>query len=76
MPPQYNFSDALERLKAGAKLRRLGWNGIGMHLAVQFPDEGSMNKKPYIYIIPVDGERVPWTASHGDLFANDWVVIE
>ena len=71
-----NFSEALVSLKEGKLVTREGWNGKGMHLGVQFPDEMSANKQPYIFIIPVGGERIPWVASHADLFAEDWSIVE
>lgn len=70
-----NFGQALEALKIGQCVTRTGWNGKGMWLAAQYPDAHSANTRPYIYIVPVGGGRVPWVASHGDLFAEDWVAI-
>ena len=32
MTPLYNFGQALEALKRGARINRLGWNGKGMFL--------------------------------------------
>ncbi len=71
-----NFGEAIGVMKAGGKVAREGWNGKGMHLAIQNPDEHSMNKRSYIYIIPVDGNRVPWTATQTDVLSEDWVVVE
>jgi len=75
-----NFSDALKDLKAGYHLTRKGWNGKGQHdlipfVAMQNPDEHSANTLPYIYIITVTGDRVPWLASQTDLLAEDWESI-
>ena len=70
-----NFSGALIALKNGYRLARTGWNGKGMWIALQTPDEGSANTLPYIYMITVDGHRVPWLASQTDLLADDWVVL-
>ena len=66
-----NFSDALNALKLGHRLTRLGWNGKGQFLEMQVPDENSKMGLPYIYISTVDGKLVPWLASQGDLFAED-----
>lgn len=66
------FGDAVALLKRGHRVRRRGWNGKGMYLGIQYPDAGSMNKQPYIYIIPVGGERVPWVASQPDMLEEDW----
>lgn len=69
------FSHALDALKSGHSVARKGWNGKGMFLGLQKPDENSMNKQPYIYIIPVGGQRVPWVASQPDLLEEDWELV-
>ena len=71
-----DFSWALRRLKLGKRLTREGWNGKGMYLEAQYPDEHSANTLPYIYIIVVGGARVPWEVSHSDLFGEDWRIVE
>lgn len=77
-----DFQYALTALKEGQRVARSGWNGKDMTLKAQFPDEGSMNTLPYIYIeYPVghvaypSGMRVPWVASQTDLFSDDWFMI-
>jgi len=75
MDNTFDFGQALTILKAGGKVARKGWNGQGMHLGLQEPDENSANKQPYIYIIPVGGARVPWVASQPDLLESDWVEV-
>ena len=70
-----NFGQALEILKGGGKVARRGWNGAGMHLGLQVPDDNSQNKQSYIFIIPVDGNRVPWVASQTDMLAEDWYEV-
>jgi len=67
-----NFSQALDMLKAGSKMQRAGWNGKGMFIALQTPDENSKMGLPYLYISTVDGKLVPWLASQTDLLADDW----
>jgi len=67
-----NFEWALNALKEGERVNRRGWNGPNQYIKVQFPDDDSANTLPYIYIITVTGDRVPWLASQGDLFAEDW----
>lgn len=71
-----NFGQALEQLIAGNRLTREGWNGPH-YIEVQNPDENSMNKRPYIFIVPHGDAtlRVPWTASQADIFATDWAVV-
>jgi hypothetical protein len=77
-----NFGQALENLKNGHKVCREGWNGKGMWLLMQRPDENSKMTLPYIYIeYPAghaaypNGSRVPWLASQTDLLADDWCVL-
>jgi len=71
-----DFSRAIRALRAGVKLTREGWNGKGQYVAMQLPDCNSANTLPYIYIITVDGNRVPWLASQTDLLADDWMLVE
>lgn len=71
-----DFSDALAYLRQGKRVARGGWNGKGMYLALQTPDEHSKMRRPYIYMSPVGGELVPWVASQTDLLATDWYVVE
>lgn len=70
-----DFGAALEYLKEGERVSREGWNGKGMWLKLQEPDENSKMKRPYIYMSPVDGDLVPWVASQSDLLAEDWVYV-
>jgi len=70
-----DFGQALETLKAGGTVSRLGWNGKGQFLAMQVPDEHSKMTLPYIYISTVTGDLVPWLASQTDLLAEDWIHV-
>lgn len=69
-----NFSEALNELKKGLRVTRMGWNGVGMHIELQTPTETSKMKRPYIFMSPVDGQLVPWVASQTDLLAEDWII--
>ena len=77
-----DFGQALLMLKEGHKVYRHGWNGKGLWLELQVPDEHSKMTLPYIYInypsdaINTPGARVPWLASQTDLLANDWYGME
>lgn len=75
----FNFGEALEKLKEGLRMARAGWNGKGMWIVLQRPDENSKMTLPYIYIEYPEGHpaypsgsRVPWLASQTDLLADDW----
>lgn len=79
-----SFGDALRGLKAGARVARKGWNGQGIFLELQEPDENSKMTSPYIYInttgLQTDNEAapknlVPWLASQTDMLADDWVDV-
>jgi Protein of unknown function (DUF2829) len=64
----------LEQLRDGAPMRRAGWNGKGMWLALQIPDAHSKMTLPYVYLSTIHGELVPWSPSPTDLLADDWEV--
>ena len=73
-----DFGNALAELKAGNKVQRDGWNGNGLWLELQRPDEHSKMTLPYIFMSYPDdakttpGARVPWLASQTDMLAEDW----
>ena len=79
-----SFGQALEALRQGLQVRREGWNGKGIFLELQVPDEHSKMTQPYIYIDTTGLEtdnpsapkgRVPWLASQTDMLANDWEIM-
>jgi len=79
-----NFGQALEDLKIGAKVARMGWNGKGIFIELQVPDEHSKMTSPYIFIDTTGLQtenpdapksRVPWLASQTDMLAEDWVIV-
>lgn len=76
-----NFGQAIEALKDKRKVQRSGWNGVGLWLELQVPDEHSKMTLPYIYMCyPEDakttpGAKVPWLASQTDMLSEDWRVV-
>ena len=79
------FGKAIKKLKKGYSVRRKGWNGKGIFLELQVPDEHSKMSHPYIYIDTTglqsdnpDAKRnlVPWLASQTDMLSEDWEAIE
>ena len=74
-PRGMDFGQALTAMRAGICVRRAGWNGKGMWVALQRPDEGSKMTLPYIYMYTTDGNLVPWLASQTDMLADDWCVL-
>jgi hypothetical protein len=71
--PGRDFSWALEMCKEGMKIFRMGWNGKGMYIDLQLPDENSKMTSPYLFIKTADGKFCPWVASQTDILATDWV---
>lgn len=69
------FEEALPGVKQGKKASRDNWNGKGMWIALQSPDENSKMRRPYLYMSPIDGELVPWVASQTDILADDWDLV-
>jgi hypothetical protein len=71
-----HFGQAIEAMSGGKKVSRTGWNGKGMWLAIQRPDEHSKMTLPYIYMRTAQGDLVPWLASQTDMLSYDWVEVE
>lgn len=67
-----DFGWALNQLRAGHRVCRSGWNGKGMWIELQRPDEGSKMTLPYIFMKTADDHLVPWLASQSDMLADDW----
>lgn len=83
--PFGSFSWALMRFWEGAKIARRGWNGKGIFVGIQRPDEKSKMTSPYAYIdttglhtinVEAPKSRVPWLPSQTDMLACDWEEIE
>jgi len=80
-----DFGRALDGMREGLKMRRSGWNGKGMWVAltnfhtlkntgeVVTIDRTGMTL-PFIYMKTADDELVPWLASQTDMLAYDWEV--
>lgn len=80
-----NFGQAIEAMKEGKRVARKGWNGKGIFIELQVPDEYSKMTHPYIYIDTTElvtdnpdapKDRVPWLASQTDMLAEDWEVVD
>ena len=70
-----SFGWALEQIKRGMRVQRMGWNGKGMYIEIFNPNENSKMTLPYIFMKTVDNNFVPWLASQTDLLANDWILF-
>lgn len=81
------FSQALEHIKSGIKMQRVGWNGKNMFVFLVQGSTFAVNRPPLLGIYPEgtvinyrshidmrtnDGDIVVWTASQTDILANDW----
>jgi hypothetical protein len=86
-----DFSDALDEIKAGRRMRRAGWNGKGMFVFLVQGSRFVVNRPPLLGIYPegteityrshidmcdAEGKVVPWLASQTDLLAHDWELAE
>ena len=67
---------AIGQLRDGKKVARAGWNGKGMWLALQVPDEHSKMTEPYVYMKTAQGGLIPWLCSQADLLAIDWQTVD
>lgn len=82
-----DFGDVIKAMKKNPekKFARKGWNGKGIYIGLQNPDEHSANTLPYIYMVTdklisdnpdAPRGRVPWLASQSDMLADDdWVEV-
>jgi len=82
---EMNFGEAITALKAGKKCARQGWNGNGIFIELQVPNEHSKMTQPYIFIDTrhlkttnpaAPKGRVPWLASQTDMLSEDWEVVD
>lgn len=79
-----NFGQALQELKEGQSVRRVGWNGKGMHIyleddlrfAVKPTKRTRGIDRPYepcICMFTARGKHQPgWLANQADMLAEDW----
>lgn len=81
-----NFGDAIQAMKAGARVQRAGWNGKGMWLfladipAVKVDCRLALGDvvglRPCICMFDAQKMIVPgWLASQTDMLADDWAVV-
>lgn len=72
----FGIGEAIEVMKRGARVARKGWNGKGMWLALQVPDQHSKMTEPYVYMRTATGGLIPWLCSQADLLACDWIIVD
>lgn len=86
-----DFGMAIDKMRAGARVQREGWNGKGMFLyyigADKYPakteiaktiadDEGKVPYGAYVALKTVNGTVIPWTPNMLDMLATDWKEVE
>jgi hypothetical protein len=67
----WHFGEAIEVLKSGCKVSRLGWEK-GRWLNLIYPAEGD---EMCFYMFDGD-ESIPWKPSHDDMVAEDWIEVQ
>lgn len=73
---------AVQQMRDGRYVRRAGWNGKGMWLALCGGYIMGGDREPVRQVVPhvlmrtVDDTLVPWLCSQTDLLANDWELVE
>lgn len=87
-PTYIDFSEVIQLLSLGKSFSRAGWNGKGLFITLQVPDEHSKMTAPYVYLSTptighdTDGNnipawnRIPWICSQSDLLAKDWFEVK
>jgi len=82
------FGFAIEALKKGRKVTRLGWNGNGMFLYyvpaaryksvtdVAISIGETVQYRGYLALKTVQGDIAMWSPSGSDALADDWVILE
>lgn len=82
------FGEAIEAMKGGQKVARVGWNGKNQHIElatdisyrrsdrviVNCEHEAIGNKA--IAFVGTSGVQMGWLASQADMLAEDWMVVE
>lgn len=78
------FGQAIKHLNNGGRAFRRGWNGVGIFIKLQVPDENSKMTGAYIYLDTTglqtenpDAPKmlIPWQPSQTDMLAKDWVEL-
>lgn len=83
-----NFGKAIEEMKSGKKVARQGWNGKNQHIElatnisyknadgdiVNCEHDAIGNKA--IAFVGTSGVQMGWLASHADMLAEDWQIVQ
>lgn len=79
-----NFGQAIEAMKQGKKVARIGWNGKGMYLYLADGEllteaigDDSFPFTDSIVMKTADNKYcIGWHASQADMLAEDWMIVE
>lgn len=81
------FGEAIDRVKAGRKIQREGWNGKAQYVelatAISYVNplgeivnaEHDAIGNQALAFIGTSGVQLGWLASRADMLANDWRVV-
>jgi hypothetical protein len=70
---------AVKQMWDGHVVRRRGWNGKGMYIALTLPsvrDDHLEMTVPFVFMKTATNDRVPWLCSQTDLLAIDWEIAK
>ena len=83
-----NFSEALEKVKNGAKAAREGWNGKEQYIELAkcisyVNSEGKIINPQHkwmgnnaIAFVGTSGVQLGWLTSQADMLAEDWKIVK
>lgn len=83
-----NFGQAIQRLKAGMRVQREGWNGKNQYIElatnisykntkgeiINAEHEAIGNRA--IAFVGTSGVQLGWLASQADMLAEDWKIVD
>lgn len=71
-----DFGQALNAMREhDQRVTREDWGREEEWVALQWPDERSKMRRPYLYRHESNGALVPWLPDHVDVLATDWRVV-
>lgn len=63
---------AVKQMHNGEKVRRAGWNGVGMFIVLR----QAVPELPYVAMFTATKQWQPgWVCSQADLLATDWEIV-
>lgn len=83
----YSFGSAIQALKEGKKVARIGWNGKSQYVelatAVSYKNaQGEIINVKHdaignnaLAFVGTSGVQLGWLASQADLLAEDWIIL-